>query len=207
MFSKFEILHIFPRCPHWEKMGFFRHNKSTKTGSPTPVFLCYGSTKTYKAGTMVYNTQPFVSPSAIRTIQPAWLHSRSTTQSGYALAPLCRNSSSPPFLNSPFKNNPVKHQQQHRLQRHEAAADCRPIALFVHNDDGLVQLPLLAQPPGYLKDLLARTYAIGRQFKDNLRQYNAAFAFTSLGCNTASAEERTSNENSRGDLHAFQNPW
>ncbi|PHZ12797.1 uncharacterized protein RHIMIDRAFT_283388 [Rhizopus microsporus ATCC 52813] len=46
-------------------MGFFRHNKSTKTGSPTPVFLCYGSTKTYKAGTMVYNTQPFVSPSAI----------------------------------------------------------------------------------------------------------------------------------------------
>jgi hypothetical protein len=55
-----------------------------------------------------------------------------------------------------------------------------------------------------LKDLLARTDAIGRKFKDNLRQYNAAFAFTSLGCNIASAEERTSSKNSRGGLHAFQ---
>ncbi|PHZ12737.1 uncharacterized protein RHIMIDRAFT_195048, partial [Rhizopus microsporus ATCC 52813] len=68
----------------------------------------------------------------------------------------------------------------------------------------LVQLPLLAQLPGYLKDLLARTDAIGHQFKDNLRQYNATFAFTSLDCNIASSEERTSNENSRGGLHAFQ---
>jgi hypothetical protein len=69
---------------------------------------------------------------------------------------------------------------------------------------GSVQLQLLPDPPQYLKDLLARTDAIGRKFKDNLRQYNAAFAFTSLGCNIASAEERTSNENSRGGLHAFQ---
>jgi hypothetical protein len=55
-----------------------------------------------------------------------------------------------------------------------------------------------------LKDLLASTDTQGRHFKDNLRQYNAAFVFTSLGCNIASAEERTSNENSRGDLHVFQ---
>ncbi|ORE20539.1 hypothetical protein BCV71DRAFT_163036, partial [Rhizopus microsporus] len=70
---------------------------------------------------------------------------------------------------------------------------------------GLVQLPLLAQPPEYLKDLLARTDTIGRQFKDNLRQYNAAFAFTSLGCDIVSAEERNANSNNRrGGLNAFQ---
>lgn len=65
MFSKFEIHHNFPRCPYWEKMGFSRHNKSTKTGSPTPVFRCYDSTKTYKTGTMAHIIQSFVSPSAI----------------------------------------------------------------------------------------------------------------------------------------------
>ncbi|CAO3700079.1 unnamed protein product [Rhizopus microsporus] len=48
-------------------------------------------------------------------------------------------------------------------------------------------------------------YTIGRQFKDNLRQYNAAFAFTSLGCDIVSAEERNANSNNRrGGLNAFQ---
>ncbi|CEG77630.1 hypothetical protein RMATCC62417_12344 [Rhizopus microsporus] len=42
--------------------------------------------------------------------------------------------------------------------------------------EGLVQLPLLAQPPRFWKDLLTRTDAVGHQFKDKLRQYNAAFA-------------------------------
>ncbi|PHZ11487.1 uncharacterized protein RHIMIDRAFT_298138, partial [Rhizopus microsporus ATCC 52813] len=69
---------------------------------------------------------------------------------------------------------------------------------------GLIQLPLLAQPAGYLKDLLARTDNIGRQSKDKLRQYSAVFAFTSLRFNIALVEERASNENSRGGLHAFQ---
>ncbi|ORE08343.1 hypothetical protein BCV72DRAFT_203787, partial [Rhizopus microsporus var. microsporus] len=41
---------------------------------------------------------------------------------------------------------------------------------------GLVQLLLLVQPPRLWKDLLARTDAVGRQFKDKLRQYNTAFA-------------------------------
>ncbi|CEG72751.1 hypothetical protein RMATCC62417_08250 [Rhizopus microsporus] len=69
---------------------------------------------------------------------------------------------------------------------------------------GSVQLQLLPDPPQYLKDLLASTDTHGRHFKDNLRQYNAAFAFTSLKCDIASAEERTNNENNRGGLHAFQ---
>ncbi|PHZ12924.1 uncharacterized protein RHIMIDRAFT_251027 [Rhizopus microsporus ATCC 52813] len=52
--------------------------------------------------------------------------------------------------------------------------------------------------------MLERTDTQGCHFKDNLRQYNVAFAFTSLGCDIAPAEERTNNENNKGGLHAFQ---
>ncbi|ORE14429.1 hypothetical protein BCV71DRAFT_187310, partial [Rhizopus microsporus] len=52
----------------------------------------------------------------------------------------------------------------------------------------------------YLKDLLASTDTQRRRLKDNLRQYNAAFAFTSLGCDIVSAEEHNAN-NSRGGLN------
>ncbi|KAG1170486.1 hypothetical protein G6F70_000736 [Rhizopus microsporus] len=53
--------------------------------------------------------------------------------------------------------------------------------------------------------LLASTDTQGRHFKDNLRQYNAAFAFTSLGCNIVSAKDRANNNNNnRGGLNAFQ---
>ncbi|ORE00884.1 hypothetical protein BCV72DRAFT_180820, partial [Rhizopus microsporus var. microsporus] len=73
---------------------------------------------------------------------------------------------------------------------------------------GSAQLQLLPDPPEYLKDLLERTDTQGRHFKDNLRQYNAAFAFTSLGCDIVSPEDRVSNNsnnnNNRGGLNAFQ---
>ena len=70
---------------------------------------------------------------------------------------------------------------------------------------GSVQLQLLPDPPQYLKDLLASTDIQGSHFKDNLRQYNVAFAFTSLGCDIVSAEERNANSNNRrGGLNAFQ---
>ena len=65
-----------------------------------------------------------------------------------------------------------------------------------------IQLQLLPDPPQYLKDSLARTGAIGRHFKDNLRQYNAAFAFTSLSCDIVSAGDRANNN--RGGLNIFQ---
>ncbi|ORE01102.1 hypothetical protein BCV72DRAFT_187522, partial [Rhizopus microsporus var. microsporus] len=55
---------------------------------------------------------------------------------------------------------------------------------------GPVQLQLLSDPPEYLKGLFVRADTQVRQFRGNLRQYNAAFAFTSLGCDIASAEER-----------------
>ncbi|CEG72231.1 hypothetical protein RMATCC62417_07822 [Rhizopus microsporus] len=67
-----------------------------------------------------------------------------------------------------------------------------------------VQLQLLPDPPQNLKDLLASTDTQGRHFKDNLCQYSAAFAFTSLGCNIVSAEDRANNNNNRGGLNAFQ---
>jgi hypothetical protein len=68
---------------------------------------------------------------------------------------------------------------------------------------GSVQLQLLPGPPEYLKDLLASTDTQGRYIKDNLRQYNAAFAFASLGCDIVSPEERNANSN-RGGLNTFQ---
>ncbi|ORE12301.1 hypothetical protein BCV71DRAFT_240250, partial [Rhizopus microsporus] len=58
---------------------------------------------------------------------------------------------------------------------------------------GSVQLQLLSDPPEYLKNLLA----------SNLRQYNAAFKFTSLGYDIVSAEERNAN-NIRDEFNAFQ---
>ncbi|KAG1171197.1 hypothetical protein G6F70_008056 [Rhizopus microsporus] len=67
-----------------------------------------------------------------------------------------------------------------------------------------LHLQLLPDPPQYLKDLLASTDAQGRHFKDNLRQYNVASAFTSLGCDIVSAENRASNNNNRGGSNAFQ---
>jgi hypothetical protein len=65
---------------------------------------------------------------------------------------------------------------------------------------GSVQLQLLPDPPQYLKDLLASTNTQGRHFKDNLRQYNAAFAFTSLDCDIVSAEDRVSNNNGNSNI-------
>ena len=67
---------------------------------------------------------------------------------------------------------------------------------------GSVQLQLLPDPPEYLKNLLASTDTQGRRFKDNLRQYNAAFAFTSLSCDIVSAGDRANNN--RGGLNIFQ---
>ncbi|KAG1168559.1 hypothetical protein G6F70_009049 [Rhizopus microsporus] len=67
-----------------------------------------------------------------------------------------------------------------------------------------VQLQFLPDPSEYLKGLLTRTDAQGRYFKDNLRQYNTTFAFTSLSCDTVSHEEHASNPNNRDGLDASQ---
>ena len=69
---------------------------------------------------------------------------------------------------------------------------------------GISPVAVLAWPASNSKDLLASTDTQGRHFKDNLRQYNAAFVFTSLGCDIVSAEDRANNNNNRGGLNAFQ---
>ncbi|KAL1717976.1 hypothetical protein EV715DRAFT_172465, partial [Schizophyllum commune] len=48
-------------------------------------------------------------------------------------------------------------------------------------DSGQVRLPLLAQPPPFLYHLYESDSTIARAFRKHIRQYNNAFAFTSLG--------------------------
>lgn len=48
--------------------------------------------------------------------------------------------------------------------------------------EGRVQLPLLNQPPSYLKYLLGTdSVELGINFRKNIRMYNSIFAFTSMG--------------------------
>ena len=46
---------------------------------------------------------------------------------------------------------------------------------------GQVKLPAFPDPPATLRDLLCGVSPLSKAFKKNIRQYNAAFAFTSLG--------------------------
>jgi hypothetical protein len=48
---------------------------------------------------------------------------------------------------------------------------------------GAVKPPLLMDPPDFLKGLLQNTDQQSRQFRASIRQYNAAFAFTSMTFN------------------------
>ncbi|TFK58668.1 hypothetical protein BDN72DRAFT_746666, partial [Pluteus cervinus] len=48
-------------------------------------------------------------------------------------------------------------------------------------DHGKVRLPLLADPPSVLRGLLLGRDTVSRNFRDDIRQYNMALAFTSLG--------------------------
>jgi hypothetical protein len=48
-------------------------------------------------------------------------------------------------------------------------------------DKGLVRLPMLRDPPQYLRHLFETVTPEALDFRSNIRQYNAALAFTSLG--------------------------
>ncbi|KAI0056662.1 hypothetical protein BV25DRAFT_1864431, partial [Artomyces pyxidatus] len=48
-------------------------------------------------------------------------------------------------------------------------------------DHGKVRLPLAEDPPDQLRELFTGNSPQAREFRDHIRQYNAAFAFTSLG--------------------------
>ena len=47
---------------------------------------------------------------------------------------------------------------------------------------GNVAVDLLREPPPYLKDLYDNAERSGRHFRDHIRRYNAAFAFSSIRC-------------------------
>uniref|UniRef100_A0A3Q7FIZ2 Helitron helicase-like domain-containing protein n=1 Tax=Solanum lycopersicum TaxID=4081 RepID=A0A3Q7FIZ2_SOLLC len=52
----------------------------------------------------------------------------------------------------------------------------------IHQNGGRVQLPLLREPPPYLKYLLGKESGqLGINFRKNIRAYNSMFAFTSMG--------------------------
>jgi hypothetical protein len=49
-------------------------------------------------------------------------------------------------------------------------------------DHGHVKLPPTLPPPPELLDLFKDDSSVGKEFRENIRRYNAAFAFVSLGC-------------------------
>ncbi|KAM3309423.1 hypothetical protein P3S67_011167 [Capsicum chacoense] len=58
----------------------------------------------------------------------------------------------------------------------------KPIFTFCCMEGGRVQLPLLREPPTYLKYLLGKESGkVGTNFRKNIRAYNSLFAFTSMG--------------------------
>ncbi|KIJ47632.1 hypothetical protein M422DRAFT_248636 [Sphaerobolus stellatus SS14] len=63
---------------------------------------------------------------------------------------------------------------------------------------GKVQLPPPSDPPIDLLDHFTDPGPVGKEFRDHIRQYNAAFAFTSLGCKLLPDNARS------GAPYAFQ---
>lgn len=86
LLPKFETHRKSLRCPHCEKMGFFRRNGSTKTDPPTPILRCHGCGKTYKAHTMAYIIQSFLSPTnivnSIASETSGMIHNTQLSQNG-----------------------------------------------------------------------------------------------------------------------------
>ena len=54
-------------------------------------------------------------------------------------------------------------------------------------DSGKVTIPLLPDPPPLFRRLFSDQTAQAKEFRENIRQYNAAFAFVSLGVNVDSS--------------------
>lgn len=71
---------------------------------------------------------------------------------------------------------------------------------------GAAKVDLLKEPPQYLKDLYESTDARGQTFKNNLRRYNAAFAFTSLRCEVSSKNISNMPFQIHGQMYHTQGP-
>ncbi|KIJ53066.1 hypothetical protein M422DRAFT_242171, partial [Sphaerobolus stellatus SS14] len=58
-------------------------------------------------------------------------------------------------------------------------------------DHGQVNLPSPPSPPLELLDLFKDNSSVGKEFRENIRRYNSAFAFISLGCKLNAGMERS----------------
>ncbi|KAK3821918.1 MAG: hypothetical protein J3Q66DRAFT_262797, partial [Benniella sp.] len=70
-----------------------------------------------------------------------------------------------------------------RLNRHRSANN--PKFSFCCGTNGKIVLPELPLPPQELRDLYKGDTTLSRQFLSEIRTFNNAFAFTSLGCKMA----------------------
>jgi hypothetical protein len=71
---------------------------------------------------------------------------------------------------------------------------------------GAVKIELLKTPPAFLKELYDDISARGRKFKDNIRRYNTAFAFTSLKCTTFNQDVSNMPFQIQGQMYHCQGP-
>ena len=74
---------------------------------------------------------------------------------------------------------------------------------------GDINLPLFQPPPEYLRDLLESTTTSARQFRERLRSYNAALAFTSVNCTVTDRGVARGGPNCfqiHGELYHLQGP-
>jgi hypothetical protein len=71
---------------------------------------------------------------------------------------------------------------------------------------GQVKIDILKEPSAYLKDLFDDNSTRGQNFKKNIRRYNAAFAFTSLKCDTPHINESNMPFQIHGQMYHMQGP-
>ena len=72
---------------------------------------------------------------------------------------------------------------------------------------GKVKIDLLSKPPAYIKDLYNDLLsAQAKEFRDNIRQYNSMFAFTSLRCEIHTNDMNNMPFMIHGQMHHVQGP-
>ncbi|KAF7968482.1 hypothetical protein HWV62_30509 [Athelia sp. TMB] len=98
-----------------------------------------------------------------------------------------------PLARQPYREPAVRHQLEqmdiscshcgalHWIDERTSSSSRRSPEFGACCDHGQVQLGALERPPHALRQLYLGTSQQGREFLENIRQYNAALAFTSLG--------------------------
>ena len=71
---------------------------------------------------------------------------------------------------------------------------------------GAVKTDLLKDPPSFMKGLYEDVTSRGQHFKNNLRRFNAAFAFTSLRCEVNNSNLTNMPFQIHGQMYHTQGP-